>query len=183
MLETISIGKRLKKRRLELGFSLRELAKRTQLTASFLSQAEREVTNPSLNSLRRVAEALNVPMLYFLAENTPKSPVVRKQDRPQLDLDESNVAYELLTPDLSGEFEVICGALKPGVDNIVRPLGVDTQEFIMVLQGSLLVGLADADYILETGDTIYFDGKVLRKLICASDQETRWISVITPPVF
>jgi transcriptional regulator with XRE-family HTH domain len=176
-------GRRLSKRRKELGFSLRELADRTQLTASFLSQVERGVTNPSLNSLQRIADALSVPLLFFLAEDKHKSRIVRSQNRPEMKLSDSNIMYELLTPDLSGKFEVVCGTLKPGVENIVRRLSVETEEFIIVLEGSLLVGLGDEEFILHPGDTIYFDGAMLRKLTCASPDEVRWISVITPPVF
>jgi transcriptional regulator with XRE-family HTH domain len=183
MSTNLLLGERLKKRRSEIGLSLRELARRTELTAAFLSQVERGISNPSLNSLRRIANALNVPMLYFLADKDDRSPVVRANNRPQIDLDESNITYEMLSPDLSGKFEAIQGRLKPGNDNIVRKLSVDTEEMILVLQGSLLVGLSDQDYILHPGDTITFQGKDIVKLICASDQEVQWISVITPPVF
>lgn len=181
---SLSVGERLKKRRKELGINLRDLAERTDLTASFLSQVERGVTNPSLNSLRRISEALNVQLLYFLAEDfSPKSPVVRAGARPALQLGNSEVSYELLTPGLTGKFEVIQGHLKPGTENIVRPLSVQTEELIMVLRGCLLVGLETQDYTLNPGDTIYFEGSMLRKLMCASPDEVTWISVITPPVF
>jgi transcriptional regulator with XRE-family HTH domain len=179
-----SVGERLKKRRKELGINLRDLALRTDLTASFLSQVERGVTNPSLNSLRRISEALNVQLLYFLAEDfSPKSPVVRAEARPALRLGNSEVSYELLTPGLTGKIEVIQGHLKPGTENIVRPLGVQTEELILVLSGCLLVGLEDQDYLLKPGDTIYFEGTSLHKLMCASTEDVTWVSVITPPVF
>ena len=67
-MENSLIGQRLKKRRTELNLSLRDLASTTQLTAAFLSQVERGISNPSLNSLRRISTSLNVPMLYFMAE-------------------------------------------------------------------------------------------------------------------
>jgi transcriptional regulator with XRE-family HTH domain len=176
-------GRRLNKRRKEMNLSLRDLAARTQLTASFLSQVERGITNPSLNSLQRIAEALNVPLLFFLSEDQHKSRVVRAQNRPEMTFSDSTIVYELLTPDLSGKFEVVSGILKPGTENIVRRLSVDTEEFIIVIEGSLLVGLVDEDFVLNSGDTIYFDGSALRRLTCASSEEVRWISVITPPVF
>jgi transcriptional regulator with XRE-family HTH domain len=176
-------GSRLSKRRKEMGLSLRDLAERTQLTASFLSQVERGVTNPSLTSLQRIAEALSVPLLFFLADDQHKSKVVRSNRRPEMTFSDSNIVYELLTPDLSGKFEVVGGHLKPGLENIVRRLSVETEEFIIVLEGSLLVGLEEEEHVLHTGDTIYFNGSSLRRLTCASHGEVRWISVITPPVF
>jgi transcriptional regulator with XRE-family HTH domain len=183
MTEDSLLGKRLKKRRTELGLSLRELADKTNLTASFLSQLERGVTNASLKSLQRIADALGVPLLYFLSESPNQSPVVRSGDRSKLDLDDARVSYELLTPDLTGKLEALLGTIKSGCDNIVRTLSVETEEVIFVLEGSLTVGLKDQEYILNAGDSIYFNGRDLHKLTCGGDSKTRWISVITPPVF
>jgi len=182
-MEQSLIGLRLKKRRNELNLSLRGLASLTQLTAAFLSQVERGVSNPSLNSLRRISNSLNVPMLYFLSESQKLSPLVRTFERSQIELEDSNVTYEMLTPDLSGSFVSVLGTLKPGNDNIVRALSSETEEMIHVLDGVLIVGLEREDFILQKGDTITFQGKDLTKMICGSDVEVRWISVITPPVF
>ncbi len=210
MTSDTSIGGRLKKQRHRLGFSLRELARRTDLTASFLSQVERGQANASLDSLRRISEALNVSMLYFLAEPaedateeiTPATtsaspepiksnptppprynPVVRAHNRPQLTFPDSGISYELLVPTLSRKMEVIRGEIPPGMRNVVRRLREPTEEFIYVLSGSLRVTLKDQVYILNPGDTIYFQGTDLLDLAAASDENAVWISVITPPVF
>lgn len=183
MVDQTLVGQRLRKRRGELNLSLRALARSTQLTAAFLSQIERGISNPSLNSLRRIANSLNVPMLYFLAERPNPAPLVRLSERAQIDLEESNVRYEMLTPDLSHSFVSVIGKLKPGNENIVRPLATETEEMIHVLQGVLKVGLGEEDYTLNSGDSITFYGKDLTRMLCGSDKEVTWISVITPPVF
>lgn len=177
------LGKRLNKRRTELNLSLRGLAEKTDLTASFLSQLERGIVNSSLKSLQRIADALGVQLLYFLAENPSQSPVVHAGSRSKLHLDDERVSYELLTPDLTGKFEAIIGHIQSGCENIARPLSVETEEFIFVLEGSLTVGLKEREYILNEGDAIYFNGSSLVKLMSACETKTRWISVITPPVF
>lgn len=209
-----SIGLRLKERRQALKLSLRDLAQRTDVSASFLSQVERGQVNASLDSLRRIAEALEVNLLYFLTEvaeenavwsnpadttelsskaaptgSTLKaySPVVRANERPRLIFPDSGVTYELLTPSLTHKMEVICGRLAPGVPNVARALREPTEEWIYVLSGVLAVELETTrgleSYELAAGDTIYFEGRSLRRLACASAEEVQWISVITPPVF
>lgn len=60
----------MKHRRNELNLSLRALAAKTELSAAFLSQIECGKSNPSLNSLQRIAEALHVSLSYFLSTNT-----------------------------------------------------------------------------------------------------------------
>lgn len=192
-----SLGHRIQVRRKQAGQSLRELAAQTDLTASFISQVERGQTNPSIDSLRRIAEALQVSILYFLSDHSeprPKSrapknksltyiPVVRAPSRPQLTLPVSGVTYELLTPDLARKMEALCGRLAPGTGNVARRLREPTEEFIYVLAGALCVGLDSGEHTLHPGDSIYFSGTTLQKLACASNEDAVWISVITPPVF
>jgi transcriptional regulator with XRE-family HTH domain len=166
------------------------------LTASFINQIERGQTNPSIDSLRRIAEALQVSILYFLSDHTlppsrvPKTkslayaPAVRANARPQLTLPVSGVTYELLTPGLAHKMEAISGRLAPGTNNVARRLREPTEEFLYVLSGSLCVGLDSGEHTLNAGDSIYFSGTALQKLACASKKEDAvWISVITPPVF
>ena len=97
-----AIGERIKIRRLDMGLTGRELARRTWLSASFISQLERGKTNISLESLRLVAEHLEISILHFLAEELPslesqpnqetvtlpkiRDSVVRADNRPQLHL-------------------------------------------------------------------------------------------------
>lgn len=183
MVSDLFIGKRLNKRRTELQLTLRDLADKTDLTASFLSQLENGLANPSLNSLQRISDSLNVPMLYFMEEKTNHSPVVRSDSRAQLNLNDDRVNYELLVPDLTGQLEVLLGTIESGCQNIVRKLPVETEEVIVVLEGTLQVGLADMEYLLQPGDSIRFNGSELVNLCSADEGKTRWISVITPPVF
>ena len=192
-----SLGHRIQARRKYAGLSLRDLAAKTALTASFISQVERGQTNPSIDSLRRIAEALQVSLLYFLSDHQPPrqksrarknsaltyNPVVHAHARPQLTLPVSGVTYELLTPDLAHKMEAVCGRLAPGTGNVARRLREPTEEFIYVLAGALCVGLDAGEHILHAGDSIYFSGTTLQKLACASKEDAVWISVITPPVF
>ena len=199
-------GKQLNKLRKERGLSLREVARRTELTASFLSQVEHGTSNLSIDSLRRIAEALDVPMMHFLEEPPTDifsidehidpqpcededrmqaySPVVRAGCRARLILPPSGLEYQLLVPNLSSKLEAIIGRAAPGTGNIARKLRSETDEFIYVLSGEILIGLGDEDHILRTGDSITFSGAQLTKIMCASqDREACWISVITPPIF
>ena len=181
--ENITIGLKIRKRRGDFDYSLRDLAQKTSLTASFLSQIERGIISPSLNSLRKIAEALDVPLLFFLSDNSKRSPMVRANARPYMDLEHSAVRYQMLTPDIEHKMEAFFGEMESCSGNVVRPLRIPTEEFIMVLSGSLSVVIDEGKYVLNSGDTIYFEGPHLRELSCASEEKVTWVSVITPPVF
>jgi transcriptional regulator with XRE-family HTH domain len=204
--EPDDIGIRVRTRRKELNLTIRELARRTGLSASFISQVEHSKTKVSLDSLRPIAEHLDSSIHYFFSEPPPEisfaaattpceddpdstdpmeySPVVRAGCRPRLYLPDSGVNYELLVKDLTRGMEPVFGRLSPGTGNVARRLRKPTEEFIFVLAGKLLLGIQDKEYILNPGDSIYFEGYNLQKLACASEAEdVIWISVITPPVF
>lgn len=193
----VELGKRVKRRRLELGMAGRELARRTGLSASFISQVERGKTNVSLESLRLIAEQLDVSILHFLSDtphtsDSVASPeatlpqltnsVVQVAERPTITFPDTGVSYELLTRDLSRKMEAVCGRLAPGTGNVARRLRQPTEEFIYVLSGSLTVGLGTERHRLDPGDTIYFEGHNLTEISCASEGEDAvWVSVLTPP--
>jgi transcriptional regulator with XRE-family HTH domain len=179
----MELGSRLRGRRQELGLSLRELAERVGLTASFLSQIERDLASPSIESLRKISDALEVPIFHFLVEPDAKSPVVRRDERAQLKLPGSNLTYQLMTPDLNRKMEVFLAEREPGEEKITIPLRQQTEEFIYVLQGQLEIQLGEEIHLLGPGDSVYFDGPLLRRLVARGDTTLRFISVITPPIF
>jgi len=52
-----------------------------------------------------------------------------------------------------------------------------------VMQGQLEIQLGEEVYLLGPGDSIYFEGPLLRRLAARGDVTLRFISVITPPIF
>ncbi len=179
----MQLGQRIRARRRELGLSLRKLAGRVGLTASFLSQIERGSASPSSESLRKISDALEVPIFHFLVEPDGKSPVVRHNQRLKLTLPDSRLTYELLTPDLNRKMEVFMAEVEPGEDNIAMPLRQYTEECIYVLQGQLEIQLGEEVYLLGPGDSVYFEGPLLRRLAARGHETLRFISAITPSIF
>lgn len=179
----MELGQRIRARRQELGLSLRELAEHVGLTASFLSQLERDLASPSIESLRKISDALEVPIFHFLIEPEARCPVIHRDHRVKLTLPDSNLTYQLLVPDLNRKMEAFLAEREPGQEKITVPLRQQTEEFIYVLQGQLEIELEGDVFLLAPGDSIYFDGSLLRRLAARGDTTLRFISVITPPIF
>lgn len=178
------LGRRLRRRRLEMDLTLYQLAERTNLTPSFISQLERGVNSPSLASLERLAEALHVPVMYFIAdENAASHQVTRAGHRQQIATEDVNINYELLTPNLSGALEGVIIRLQPGAKNAVRRLAVETDELFYVLEGDLRIRLTSGEVILHAGDSLHVHGSALESITCAGDRPVTYLSVLTPPVF
>ena len=110
-------------------------------------------------------------------------PVVRRDERAKLNLPGSNLTYQLMVPDLSRRMEVFMAEREPGEEQITFPLRQETEEFIYVLEGVLEIQLGEEMYQLGPGDSIYFDGPLLRRLTARGETTLRFVSVITPPIF
>jgi transcriptional regulator with XRE-family HTH domain len=178
---TPPFGQRVRQRRKELGLSLKDLAGRTGLTASFLSLVERNQNNPSLQSLHRLAEALEVPLFYFSQRNGD-NPVVRHDNRVQITFPPGNLTCELLVPNLRNRLEVFLGRVQPSAGNIARTPTGDSEECLFVMEGRMQVQLADQVYELDKGDSIYFHGVNVREIRAIGKREAVYISIITPPI-
>lgn len=177
----MKIGERIRTRRKEKELSLRELGEMTGVSASFLSQVENDQVSPSLNSLQSIATALKVPMFYFL-NDVQGGAVVRAGERRKLYFADSKIGYDLLTPDFSRQMMSFIIRFKPYARRIAMPLARSTEQWMHVLQGCMKIMVGTDTYMLDPGDTIYYDGDLLHEFCSVSDEELVIICCITPPV-
>jgi transcriptional regulator with XRE-family HTH domain len=182
----MQLGQRIKQRRQELNLSQREMAEQVGLTPGFMSQIEHDLITPSIESLRKISEVLDVPLSdsSFLVEMENKSPVVPTDKRLKLTLPGSHVSFELLTSDLKQPMDVLMVELTPEDGNIATLLPPRiTEECVYVTQGQLEIKLGENVYLLNSGDSIYFEGIHLRRLVATGEETLRFIIAITPSVF
>ncbi|HYG59579.1 MAG TPA: cupin domain-containing protein [Symbiobacteriaceae bacterium] len=180
----MGLGERIRQRRTQTDISLQELAHRSGLTASFLSQVERDVTEPSIASLRRIAGALEVPVFYFLLDEEAPSPVVRRANRRTLRLHDSQAQWELLSPaDPQLQLEVVITRLPPGVASGAGCIAHPGEECFVVLEGELEITVADDVYRLQEGDSIQFRSSIPHAIRNPGDRELVVLAAITPPKF
>jgi transcriptional regulator with XRE-family HTH domain len=161
--------------------SIKELAKKTGLTSGFISQIEHGITEPSITSLRNIAEVLGVPVFYFLMDDIEANPVVKNHERKVLKFAKSNLTYELLSPDLKGQLEMFIAKLKPGESTSNSKEIHLGEEVIHVLNGTMEIQLEVEKYILEKGDTIQFNSGRPHKIMNIGKVELEYISAVTPP--
>lgn len=157
-----------------------------------INQIETGTSGTSVSSLRRIAAGLDVPLAEFFMSNDlseveaapvgPRVSVVRRGDRRRLQLPESNVVYELLTPDLTSEIEFVWIELEPG-HPVVEPMSHPGRECCVVIAGTLTSVIGDEEYTLETGDSIVFDCSIPHTTENRGTEKVIQISAITPPRF
>ncbi len=159
------IGWRVRSRAKEIGLSSAELAKRVGLSRAMISRIENAQVSPSLATISRLAEALEVPItslfqgldeerdaLFTRAGGGPElgRPGTRSGHRYQLlgSMRGPAKRMEPMLVTLTSESEVFPLYQHPGT------------EFLYMLEGEMDYGYAGASYQLTPGDSLQFDGEV-----------------------
>jgi transcriptional regulator with XRE-family HTH domain len=182
--ENENLGASIRARRLELGMGVRDLARATGLSATFISKLEHGRANPTLDTLRAIANALDAPLFRLLAGPDERDPVVRRRQRRRTVVTPGHVSIELMVPDLHHKMVLFQVHATAADGNLVGPpLMVPTEECILVVQGSIAVTVSGQVHRLQAGDSIYVEGRNLEAIRVTSEGEASFISAMTPPAF
>ena len=177
----LPIGSALKARRKELGLTLAQLAKKSGVSAPCISQAERSLTVPSMVSLKKLADALDVDVMYFMEVPHDES-IVRRADDPHYVEVDSPVDYIQLSAYLPNQLmDIILMRIPPG-----HVFPVDQREgedFLYVLEGELLAETGDVKTVLKKGDSMHFDSRLPHTATNDSDREVLLLYAGTPSLF
>jgi mannose-6-phosphate isomerase-like protein (cupin superfamily) len=161
--------------------TLSELASVIDVTPSALSQIERGAVDPSLRTLRAIAGALDTPLSSFFLDSSSAGIVVRKDERLSFSSpNNEGIRYELLSPGLDRELEMVFLRFEPGESSADRPLPHSGDECLVVLRGRAQVTVADRSYVLSEGDSIYIDKGFAHQVANIGDAPLECIACFTP---
>jgi transcriptional regulator with XRE-family HTH domain len=177
-------GSIIRRTRKALKMKLMDLAEKTGLSLSFISQVERGLTNPSVNSLRKIALALNTPLSSFFEEgDSNNGPVIRKSQRKILVNTDSRITYYLVTLDPNHRIEFLLTQLETGSTSAESPMAHKGDEAALLLQGQCRIEIGDDKYDLEEGDCVYIPENVPHKFTNTGTVPLVFVSAISPPGF
>ncbi|MCX8062695.1 MAG: helix-turn-helix domain-containing protein, partial [Anaerolineales bacterium] len=72
----LNLGARIKELRTERNLSIRAVSKKSGISLNALSRIERNLTSPSVSTLYKIAEALDIPMSRFFQDRYQCNDVV-----------------------------------------------------------------------------------------------------------
>lgn len=177
----MDIGNKIKQLRTRQGLTLEELASRSELTKGFLSQLERDLTSPSIDSLSDILEALGTNLSEFFQEDKNDQFVFRcrrlfrrRARELHRQLDRSQHAEKQMEPIL---LELPAG----GESFEVEPH--NGEEFGYVLDGSVILECDGERSVVRRGETFYLHGKTFHCLKNERKTAARVLWVCTPPLF
>ncbi len=181
---TKTLGADLRALRKSRGMTLADLADRLGRSVGWLSQVERDLSEPSITDLRLIAGALgvSVSMLFGQASGPAAEQgfVVRKGARRPIGA-AGGLIEELLSPDLTDDFEVVHSTFQPGSE-LPAPTQRPTQEVGYLVSGRLDLWIGGRAFTIHPGDSFRIRGEVHR-WANPYDKPAVAIWVIAPPVY
>ena len=153
----ISIGKKIKKIRLEKKISLDQLANETGLNTKYIKDVESSNEIPPVGTILRIAKAMQVDSGFLFMENNTKI-----KDRVKAYTKRTNnYAYDTLTP---GAENKNLKAFKVKIDPMKDHKGVgyshEGEEFVYVLKGKVEIKVGEHINILNANDSLHFNSGI-----------------------
>lgn len=198
------LGIKIRRQRQNKDMTLKMLAEASGLSVSFLSEIERGVSKPSMTSLRSIVQVLGISLLSF-ADGTStddavtnnliaiekvnsnyitETKVVRANQRKRLGYPDRPGYYELLSPDLNRQLEVLYVKIEIGFETGIEPiLDPPGEKFTLVMKGLYQVTINNEEYTLNAGDSIYYPADAAVHFKNIGDIPVELILIVTPPGF
>jgi len=176
----LNIGGKIAQYRKSKDLSIRELAKMAEVTPSLLSQIERGLANPSVNSLKSIANALNAPLfIFFTSEVIKEDLIVRGNNRKKIILPGAeNVIYEMLASGVNDNLEFAIMDLSPKSSSCTDYIHHNGYEIAYVLEGEVTLHLDDEKFELRKEDSVKIPVGMKHRWENNSDLESKIIFAV-----
>ena len=179
----IDIGNRNRQLRINNGLTLQELASRTELTKGFLSQLERNLASPSLQTLDDISEALGTTLSVFFKEEEDEKIVFTEED-VFVDEQPGYTIHWIVPNAQKNSMEPIILELKNGCRS--KEIGPhEGEEIGYVLSGRvwLVRESISKDVLVKKGETFYITGDEAHYLENRGSAKASVLWISSPPVF
>ncbi|MGB7316365.1 MAG: helix-turn-helix domain-containing protein [Planktotalea sp.] len=183
--KSISLGADLRALRKSRGMTLSDLAEGLDRSVGWLSQVERDLSEPSVADLKQIAKALGVPVsILFGQAHSPADEtglIVRAHARRPIGSSAEGLIEELLSPDLTDDFEMVHSTFEPGA-NMQEAVSRPTQEVGYLVSGCLVLEIDGRTFTVRAGDSFRIKGAAYR-WSNPYEKPAVAIWVIAPPVY
>jgi transcriptional regulator with XRE-family HTH domain len=178
------VGQRVRLARFRKDMTLKEVAVRSGMSATHISEIERGKTSPTIGALQRIAAALDERPAHFVEEQAaPLAVLVRRKDRTtefRCDAGKRPVDMERLTADVPwGTLSVIRKIADPG-ERLDRAPALG-ELVVHCVRGMVRFTIRDEAHVVRDGDTIQFsleDGCTIETI---GDEKAEMIGFVSLP--
>ena len=182
----MDVGVRLQSIRKLKGLSQRELAKRAGVTNSTISMIEKNSVSPSISSLKKVLAGIPMSLVEFFsleADQDNQGQVVYRAGE-LIDISDGAVTMKLVGKAHPSRALAFLDETYPvGADTGDEMYSHEGEEAGMLVEGRLELTVGSEVFILEPGDSYYFESSRPHRFRNPFDAPARLISATTPANF
>lgn len=175
----MQIGKKIKRLRIKKGLTQEELGERTDLSKGFISQLERDLNSPSIETLFSLLEVLGSKPKDFFDDDKNQRVVYEEDEQTVYIDDEKKYQIRWLVPESNdNEMEpVLVTFQKKGEFKQFEPSLSET--FMYVMKGQVRLVLGPQEFTAKSGQSLYFEASDHHQLTNNHDEQSEVIIVAT----
>ena len=185
------VGEKIKSLREDKSITIEELAQRSGLAMEQIERIENNIDIPSLAPLIKIARVLGVRLGTFLDDQDEVGPVVCRKKESKDAISFSNIAihsrkhmeyHSLSKSKADRHMEPFIIDVMPTEDTDFVLSSHEGEEFIMVMEGIMEISYGKNTYLLEEGDSIYYDSIVPHHVHAYEGQTAKILAVVYTPI-
>lgn len=152
-----AVAANMRRARLARGISLREMSAATGLSTALLSQVEREVANPTVSVLVRIASFLDLSFSDLTRITISEPEIIRAEGVDAGSFPRVRTLFDMLE---RRRFDISEGVLPPNQPGSFGAHGKGSVEHTYVVEGSVTLTIGDRRWELGQYDSVRFDSSV-----------------------
>jgi len=182
------VGEQVRDLRKAKSMTIQALAAACNRSVGYISQIERNLSVVTIPVLGIIADALDVNISWFfqgsaLAPADERDVIVRKSNRRKLDFTGTGMVEELLSPNLTGAFELVMGTFAPGSETSDENYARMGEEAGVIIKGELELWIGDRQFHLSEGDSFTFPRSSPHRSRNPGTTDTTVLWIISPPAY
>ncbi len=179
------IADKLSEHRKLNGLTLEELAQRSSLTKSYLSKLERGLSSPTIATVMKLAEALNMTVDQLIAKRHQESEIlhVKAADRVPFSrsAERQGYIYEAIATERADKSMMPFIMMPPFVINDGPMSSHAGEELIFVVAGEMEVVFEDRTVHMRSGDSLYFNASIPHRSRSLGKTQAQALVVVSHP--
>ena len=158
-INNLNIGERIKILRTNQKRTLQEIAESSELSRSMISKIENNKTVPSVAALVKIARALGTTISNLLENNGFLNAIVTSRQKAEKSLTPTDKGYSIYPYGSEYHEKKMQPFLFVAKKGQVEPHEVshEGEEFIYIIRGEMKMQIGEIEYLLNTGDSLYFN--------------------------
>lgn len=173
------LGSAIRLMRKNQKLSLKDVAEKTELTISHLSQIERNLASPSLVTLEKIALALGYPISSFFVNPQFTSTHIPAEAQRTIQLGPGTTLRFLINN--VGQRNQLGAYIAEIIDLSEGTTIHDGAKLIYCLEGEMHFNVAQKEFFLSQGDSLLFNGNIPHWISSKSKSNLKLFVATTPP--